>query len=153
MKGIISRVFSKKEEAQLAPLHAPPAAVSSELTASDIETYYLRIIVDCLRRMLVPVGSMEVGVKRSGAGPSGLLSFAGYVRLLKWDPVVTPVLLQNMPVIDARIRKVVKASVILEHTHFAGLWFQATSSTEGSPKSLVGMPAELIHQPGGPAPA
>lgn len=144
MKTMISRVFSRKEE----PRKPSPSAVSSELSHSDIENYYLRIIVDCLRRMLVPVDSIEVGVKRSGAGPGALPAFAGYVRILKWDPVVTPVLLQNMSVIDARIRKVADASVILEHTHFTGLWFQATSSTEGSPKALLGLPCELIHQPG-----
>lgn len=146
MKTMIRRVFSKKEELpQVAPPHP---AVSSELSHSDIESYYLRIIVDCLRRMLVPVDSIEVGVKRSGTGPGAIPAFAGYVRITKWDAVVTPVLLQNMPVIDARIRKMADASVILEHTHFAGLWFQATSSTEGSPKALLGLPSQLIHQPG-----
>jgi hypothetical protein len=147
MKAIINRVFSRKEEPR--GTSAPHSGMSSELTTSDIENYYLRIIVDCLRRMLVPVDSVEVGVKRAGVGPSGLTAFAGYVRLLKWDAVLTPVLLQNMPVIDGRIRKVVDASVILEHTHFAGLWFQATSSAEGAPKALSGLPVELIHQPGG----
>ncbi len=146
MKSILNRVFSKRENQVSQP--APNAAVSSELTTSDVENYYLRIIVDSLRRLLVPVESIEVGVKRTGLGPKGLMSFAGYVRILKWDPVVTPVLLQNMPVIDARIRKLVHASVILENTHFAGLWFQATSSTEGAPTQLVGMPRKLIHQRG-----
>ncbi|NPC57633.1 hypothetical protein [Caenimonas soli] len=146
MKNMISRVFSKKGE----PSQMPPAnpVVSSELSHSDIENYYLRIIIDCLRRMLVPIDSIEVGIKRSGTGPGGVPAFAGYVRITKWDPVVTPVLLQNMPVIDARIRKVAEASVILEHTHFTGLWFQATSSTEGSPKTLLGLPSQLIHLPG-----
>jgi hypothetical protein len=146
MKTIINRVFSKKEEPR--PAAAPHSGVSSEMTTNDIENYYLRIIVDCLRRMLVPIDSVEVGVKRAGVGPTGLTAFAGFVRLLRWDPVLTPVLLQNMPVIDSRIRKVVDASVILEHTHFAGLWFQATSSAEGAPKALVGLPAELVHQAG-----
>jgi len=133
------------------PAAAPPAshsALSSEMTSSDIESYYLRIIAECLRRMMVASESIEIGVKRSGTGPDGLTEFAGYVRILRWDPVMTPVLLQNLSVIDARIRKVVAASVILEHTHFAGLWFQATSATAGAPKALVGMPAELVHQPG-----
>jgi hypothetical protein len=147
MKAIINRVFARKEDPHQAPV--PNSNLSSELSTSDIENYYLRIFVDCLRRMLVPVDSIEVGVRRAGVGPSGLTAFAGYVRILKWDAVLTPVLLQNMPVIDARIRKVVDASLILEHTHFAGLWFQANSATEGAPKSLLGMPAELIHQPGG----
>lgn len=148
MKTIISRVFSRKDEA---PAATPPphSAVSSELVTSDIENYYLRIIVDSLRRLLVPPESLEVGVKRAGVGPTGLTAFAGYVRILKWDPVLTPVLLQNMPVVDKRIRKVVEASVILEHTHFAGLWFQATTATEGAPKALMGLPAELVHQPSG----
>ena len=88
-------------------------------------------------------------VRRAGVGPTGLTGFAGYVRILRWDPVMTPVLLQNLPVIDARIRKVVDASVILEHTHFAGLWFQATAHAENVPQALVGMPAELVHQPQG----
>ena len=150
MKAIIQRVFSRRE----APVHAPDApapnlAVTSELTTGDIENYYLRIIIDGLRRMLVQADSIEVKVKRAGKSPAGLLAFAGYVRILKWDPALTPVLLQNMPVLDARIRKLADASVILEGTHFAGLWFQATSAVEGSPKALLGMPCELVHQPGG----
>lgn len=144
MKTIIHRVFSKKEEPPHAPVHH--SAVSSELTNSDIENYYLRIIVDSLRRMLVPPDTIEVGVRRAGVGPSGLTAFAGYVRILKWDATLTPVLLQNMPVIDARIRKVVNASVILEHTHFAGLWFQASDATEGAPKRLLGVPAEITSE-------
>lgn len=144
MKTIIHRVFAKKEEPQHP--HAAHSAVSSELSTGDIENYYLRIIVDCLRRLLVPPDSIEVGVKRAGVGPSGLSAFAGYVRILKWDGVLTPVLLQNMPVIDARIRKVVNASVILEHTHFAGIWFQATASTEGAPRQLLGIPAEITSE-------
>ena len=147
MKAIIDRVFSRKDDADNRP--AAHSAVSSELSVSDIENYYLRIISDCLRRLLVPPESIELGVKRAGTGPGGLTAYAGYVRVLKWDAVLTPVLLQNLPVLDARIRKAVGASVILKHTHFSGLWFKATSSTEGAPTVLVGLPAELVHQPGG----
>jgi hypothetical protein len=147
MKSIIDRVFPKKEEpAGQPPVATPPEAMSSELTSSDIENYYLRIIVDCLKRMMVPADTIEVGVKRSGTAPSGLTAYAGYVRLLRWDPLMAPVLLQNIPVIDARIRKVVAASVILEHTHFAGLWFTADAATPGAPKTLVGLPTELVRQ-------
>ena len=147
MRSIIQRVLSGKKDPR-SPAQASPSHLSSELTSGDIENYYMRVIVDCLKRLLVPSDSVEVGVKRSGTGPSGLAAYAGYVRLLRWDPVLTPVILQNLPVIDARIRKVVDASVILEHTHFVGLWFQATSGVPGAPQSLVGMPAELVRQPG-----
>lgn len=146
MKTMISRVFSKRQAQQT--LQAASLAMSSELNTGDIENYYLRIILECLRRMLVPIDSIEAGVSRARSGASGLPTFAGYVRILKWDPVVMPVLLQNMPVIDARIRKLANASLILEHTEFAGLWFQASSSSEGSPTALLGMPMEMIHQPG-----
>jgi hypothetical protein len=143
---MISRVFSKKESG---PRPVPTSfAMSSELSTTDIEHYYSRIIMECLRRMLVPADSTELRISRAGVGPDKLPSFAGYVRILRWDPLVTPVLLQNLPVIDARIRKMADASVILEHTHFAGLWFQATSSTLGSPTALVGLPFEMTHQPG-----
>lgn len=153
MKSMISRVFSRRQEQR--SLRAASLPMSSEMNTGDIESYYLRIILDCLRRMLVPIDSIEVGVRRAARpGESGLPTFAGYVRILKWDRVVTPVLLQNMPVIDARIRKLANASLILEHTEFAGLWFQASSSSEGSPTSLLGMPLELIHQAGArPAPS
>jgi hypothetical protein len=145
--GIMDRVFSKRE--QPLPRVPQPSAVSSELTTSDIENYYLRIIVDVMKRMMVPADSVEIGVKRAGTGPTGLTAFAGYIRILRWDPIM-PVLLQNMPVMDARIRKVVAASVILEHTHFSGLWFQAACTTEGAPQTLVGMPAELAVVRGHP---
>ena len=55
MKAIIQRVFSRRGSAS-AP--APHSAVSSELTTGDIENYYLRIIVDGLRRMLVAADSI-----------------------------------------------------------------------------------------------
>jgi hypothetical protein len=149
MKSIINRVLAMRERPALSPAGIFP--VSSELSTADLENYYLRIVIDCLRRMLVSVDTIEVEVKRTSDGPEDAISFTGYVRILKWDPVVTPVLLQNMPVIDGRVRKVAGASVILESTHFAGLWFLATSAVEGSPKSLMGLPCELVHQPGGPA--
>ncbi|MEO7391256.1 MAG: hypothetical protein ABIU58_03715 [Ramlibacter sp.] len=98
--------------------------------------------------MLVPSDSIYLRVRRSGTSAQGLTSFAGYVRILKWDPVVMPVLLQNLPVVDARVRKMVDASVILEGTHFSGLWFQANNDAAGSPKSLVGLPCELVHHAG-----
>jgi hypothetical protein len=146
MKSLIDRVFAKKDQPPLPPpVHS---GVSSELTTGDIESYYLRIITECIRRLLVQSDAVEIGVKRAGVGPEGLSAFAGYVRILRWDKVMTPVLLQNMPVIDARIRKVVAASVILEHTHFAGLWFQACADAQGAPDTLVGMPSGLVHQPG-----
>ena len=147
MKSMISRVFSRRQGPPALPTGI--SVVSSELSDGDIENYYLRIIRDCLRRMLVPADTVDVRVRRSGTGPSGLIAFAGYVRIVKWDPVVMPVLLQNLPVIDGQVRKVVHASVILEGTHFSGLWFQATTETAGSPKTLLGLPCELIHQTGG----
>jgi hypothetical protein len=147
MRSMISRVFSSKRLQQQS-LRAASQPLSSELSTGDIESYYLRIIADCLRRMLVPADSFEVDIRRVRPGENRLPTFAGYVRILKWDLVVTPVLLQNMPVIDARIRRLANASIILEHTEFAGLWFQASSSSEGSPTSLLGMPLELIHQTG-----
>lgn len=144
MKPIFERVlFGNRRKAR------PPGAsssVSSTLTTRDIETYYLRVIGNCLKRMLIKEEDVQIGVRRTGTAPSGLSSFAGYVRVLRWDPVVTPVVLQNLPVIDARIRKVVSASVLLEHTQFDGLWVQASSSTQGSPTSLLGLPAELKYQ-------
>lgn len=143
MKRIIARVFGGKAGAG----RSEHSAVSSQLTHRDIENYYFKVISECLRRLLVDPDSIEIGVRRSGTGPNGLTSFSGYVRILRWDPVLSPVLLQNAPVIDARVRKVAAASVILEHTHFGGLWFQATSTTLGAPKTLVGVPAELVVQP------
>jgi hypothetical protein len=150
MKAMISRVFSRRGEP--APQAAAHSAVSSELSTSDIEHYYLSVIADCMRRMLLPLDSFEVCVRRSGRSPAGLSAFAGYVRILKWDPVCTPILLQNLPVIYGRVRKVVNASVILEGTHFAGLWFQVGSEIDGAPKSLLGLPCEL-HQTRTPAAA
>lgn len=147
MVSILGRLFSRRK--QPPAISGEAAALSSELSHSDIEIYYLRIIMDCLRRLMVPADSVSVGVKPVGRGPTGLPAYAGYLRLLRWDPVLAPVLLQNLPVVDARVRRVVAASVILEHTHFDGIWVQASGTTPGAPTALVGMPAELKREPGG----
>ena len=146
MKPIIERVLFRSGRKD--PRPAAASSVSSALTTRDIENYYFRVVFKCLRRMLVREEDVDVAIRRAGVGPSGLAAFAGYVQILRWDPLVTPVLLQNLPVIDAHVRRVVSASVLLEHTEFAGLWFQATSSTAGSPTSLLAMPMELKYRPG-----
>jgi hypothetical protein len=150
MKSMFSRVFSKKD-ARHQPVLPASSALTSELSTGDLENYYARIILDCLGRMMVPLGSIDVTVQRAerdpASGPDQLPAFAGFVRILKWDPLAMPVLLQNMPIIDGRIRKIASASVILEHTQFAGMWFQASSSTEGSPKALLGLPLEMTQRP------
>ena len=145
MKAIIKRMFRAAEPTPAR--EAAHSAMSSELGTSDIESYYLSLIRDCLGRMLVSPDTIRVDVWRSGANARGQPMFAGYVRILKWDPVLTPVLLQNIPVIDGRVRRVAQASVLLEGTAFAGLWFQATSATENAPTTLLGVPAEIVHQP------
>lgn len=133
----IFRLILAKVGAQPMLFQAP--AMSTGFNLSDIECYYGRVIANCLDRMQVSMDSIEVEVKRLGTGSAGLPVFAGYVRILKWDPDATPVLLQNLSAIDARIRKVVNASFILEHTEFAGVWFQATSRTHGAPQAVLGV--------------
>jgi hypothetical protein len=142
--GIISRMLS------MAGLAASDnSTLSSEFTDHDIERYYFSLITDCLKRLLVAPEDMEVIVKRARVDRYGLSTYTAYVRILKWHPLVTPVLLQNMPIIDARVRRLVETSIILEQTHFAGLWFQSPSTAAGSPTSLMGLPLQLVHQPGG----
>lgn len=144
VKRMLNRVLGSR-----IPDAGPTLGLSSELSTSDLEHYYLRIVMECLRRLLVPADSIEVEIKRTAdPGPGGKPGYSGRVRILRWDPMATPALLQNMPVIDARIRKLVQASILLEHTHFAGLWFQATSLAEGAPCELGGAPTDLIHQAG-----
>ncbi|MGE4243870.1 hypothetical protein [Ramlibacter sp.] len=142
MTQLWSRIFGTRPPA---PTDAGPQ-VSSQLTNSDIEAYYHQLIEGCFRRLLVPEDSIAIEVKRYGTSPQGLTGFAGFVRVIRWDAALTPVLLQNAPVIDGRIRKAVAASVILRHTHFSGLWFQALSGTPGAPTSLSGVAAKLMQQ-------
>jgi hypothetical protein len=138
---IIRRVFSRKEEPPTGP--APISSLSSELTSSDIENYYFRMVNDCLRRFLIPADAVRVEVRREGLGPQGFPAYATLVRLLRWDPVVSPVLLQNAPVVEARVRKSAAASVVLKHTHFAGMWIHASSELDGAPQVYAGLPAAL----------
>ena len=145
MMGLIGRVLSRTARTwQAAGVNS---TVSSECTDVDIEHYYYKLIRDSLERMLVAASDTEITVKRSGISPSGLASFCAHVRILRWHPITTPVLMQNIPVVDARIQRLVSASVILQQTHFAGLWFQASSNMEGSPKALLGLPFQLSHRP------
>jgi len=149
-RSFIERVFPRVQCAGTLP-HWPPD-ISSGLSESDIENCYLSIIGHCMQRLLVPKSSIDVKVQRTGIASNGLTSFSGYIRVLRWDPVLTPVILQNIPVIEARVRDVAAASVMLQHTDFSGLWFQASSNIVGSPKVLMGLPAQVFQWQGGPRP-
>lgn len=153
MKTLLRRVFSHRFPGRLFfGSHEPDpsrsaviSTLSSELTAADVENFYLRIVIDCLRRMLVPLETVEVGAKRTGTDTAGLSTYAVYLRLKRWDPATSPGLLQNLPALDARVRKVVQTSVILKRTSFGGLWLQAGSEIEGSPGAQPGAAAELAR--------
>jgi len=145
-RGFIERAFPRLQATEAWP------DVASGLNQADVESCYLSIIGHCMQRLLEPKSNIDVKVQRTGIAANGLPSFSGYIRILSWDPELTPAILQNIPVIDARVRDVAAASVILQHTDFAGLWFQASSKTAGSPKVLMGLPAQVYQWQSGPRP-
>ena len=48
------------------------------------------------------------------------------VRLVRWEHTSAVRLLLSIPLLEARIRKTVRATWLADYSHFAGLWLHAS---------------------------
>lgn len=108
------------------------------LVDEDLITYdWARLIERSLERLGIADDSVSVEMRVTGYLPKGLPCYSGFIKIVRWMPQVTPVLLLNLPLIDERIRKDIQALDQGRQAHFAGLWVHASAHMRDAPPSLM----------------
>ncbi len=115
-----------------------------------LETEYQSLIAAQLRRWGVSNQCITVEVRRVGQGADGYDVFAGMLRLVRWDRDSTLRVMLGLPLLEAKIRKTVRATWLADYSHFAGLWLHASERMK-APGELRELLAAVAPLPGHPA--
>ncbi len=83
-------------------------------------------------------------MRKIGQAPDGFDVFVGLVRLVRWERESGLRVMLGMPLLEAKIRKAVRATWLADYSHFAGLWLHASERMK--------IPAELRELLGALAP-
>lgn len=109
-----------------------------------LETDYQGLIASHFRRWGVSNHCITIEVRKIGQAPDGFDVFVGLVRLVRWERESALRVMLGVPLLEAKIRKAVRATWLADYSHFGGLWLHASERMK--------VPAELRELLGALAP-
>lgn len=105
---------------------------SSNHSVDEIVEEYRGIILDQLVRGGVAPGCLELEVRPSGKLRDGRSNFVGMVRLVHWERTSAVRLLLGLPILESRVRRMVRGSWLREVSQFGGIWLHASGQLQDS---------------------
>src|SRR3954471_3600535 len=100
---------------QREPDESPVTEVdASGHSINEVLDEYRALVVDQLIRGGVSPDCVEIEVKPGGKMRDGRTVFIGMVRLVKWDRAPSVRLLLGLPILESRLRRVVRGSWLHE---------------------------------------
>lgn len=126
----------------------------SSPSGHGLEVEYQALIATQFRRLGITSSSTTIEVRTVGHGAHGHDILVGMVRLHQWERVSALRLLLGLPVLEARIRKLVRATWLADYSHFGGLWLHASEQLHTTPgaQELRGLIRSLTPGPSQPHP-
>ena len=101
-------------------------------SAAEVIDEYRSIVIDQLIRGGVAPDCVEIEVKPGGKMRDGRTVYIGMVRLVKWDRAPSIRLLLGLPILESRLRRVVRGSWLHEVSAFGGIWLHASGQLQDS---------------------
>lgn len=110
---------------------ADPAAAAGHSEGLEVE--YERLIRAQFGRLGISSDCATIEVRRIGHGPHGFDVLVAMVRLHRWERAAALRLLVGLPLIESRVRKLVRSTSLADYSHFAGLWLHASEHLHEDP--------------------
>ena len=99
---------------------------------NGLEVEYRQLIAEQFRRWGLDPACVSVEGTRIGTAPDGFDVFSAMVRLHAWERRTAMRLLLGLPLLEAKVRKAVRATWLAEFSHFGGLWLHASEALHAS---------------------
>jgi hypothetical protein len=115
---------------------APAPGPDADATSRDgdptggLDVEYQQLVTAQLARSGISLNCATVEVRRLGRSPDGFDVFVGMVRLHRWERRSALRLLVGLPLLEKRVRRVVRSSWLADYSHFGGLWLHASEQLE-----------------------
>lgn len=97
-----------------------------------LEVEYQSLIATQFRRWGISPECVTIEVRQIGRAPDGFEVFVGMVRLHRWERISGLRVLLGLPLLEAKVRKMVRGTWMGDFSHFAGLWLHASEQLSGS---------------------
>ena len=104
----------------------------SDRRGEGLEVEYQTLIATQFRRWGISTSCVTIEVRQIGRAPDGFDVFVGMVRLAKWERPSALRVLVGLPLLEAKVRKMVRASWLADFSHFGGLWLHASEQLHGT---------------------
>ena len=118
---------------QREPVENPETELSpSGHSVDEITREYRALIVDQLVRGGVDPECVEIEVRQAGKARDGHQVFIGMLRLVRWERTSAVRLLLGLPILESRVRRVVRGSWLRELSYFGGIWVHASGQLQDS---------------------
>jgi hypothetical protein len=97
---------------------------------TEVVEEYRSLLIDQLIRGGVTPDCVEIEVKQGGKLRDGRVVYIGMLRLVKWDRAPSVRLLLGLPILESRLRRVVRGSWLHEVSAFGGVWLHASGQLQ-----------------------
>ena len=105
---------------------------ASSNSADEITNEYRGIVMDQLVRGGVAMNCVELEVRPSGKLKDGRTMYVGMLRLVHWERGSAVRLLLGLPILESRVRRMVRGSWLREVSQFSGIWLHASGQLQDS---------------------
>jgi hypothetical protein len=115
----------------------PEENPETELDASghspdEIVEEYRDIIREQLTHGGVAHDCVEIDIRQSGKSRDTRTNYVGMLRLVHWDKTSAVRLLLGLPILESRVRRLVRGSWVSDVSHFGGVWLHASGQLQDS---------------------
>jgi hypothetical protein len=107
----------------------PETRLSQAPEGEDLESEFRTIILDELARGGIPPRCLTIDIRTIGHARDGRLVYQGNLRVASWEPAVVRLLL-GLPLLQSKVRRVVRSSWLNDVCHFHGLWLHPSGQLE-----------------------
>ena len=101
-------------------------------STAGLQVEYQTVIASQFRRWGISPSSTTVEVRKLGQAPDGYDVFVGLVRLTHWEHESSVRVLLGLPLLEAKVRKTLRATWLADFSHFAGLWLHSSEQIHQS---------------------
>jgi hypothetical protein len=101
-------------------------------SVDEISEEYRSLIIDQLVRGGVSPACVDIEVKQGGKARDGRFIFIGMLRLARWERKSAVRLLVGLPILESRLRRIVRGSWLHDLSYFGGVWLHASGQLQDS---------------------
>ena len=121
-----------------------------DISSEGLEVEYQKLIATQFRRWGISPACTTIEVRKLGKAPDGFDVFVGMVRLTRWEKMSGLRLLLGLPLLEAKVRKTMRATWLADFSHFGGLWLHSAEHTDCT-QDLRDLIIDLAPLPAAPA--